>query len=1272
MTKLRDADYLIEQVAVGLDDYYLGRGEAPGVWHGAWAAKLGIEGVVDHAALRALLDGRDPTTGADLLAGRPMRDVAAFDATFSAPKSASVLWAFGTPEVAAAVSIAHVESVAAALDVLEAKAAVARQQSDGVRRRVATSGLAVATFVHRTSREGDPQLHTHCVIPNIVERGDGTHVALDAGAVYEWKRAVGCIYAEELRTRLSRRLGVEWGPDRNGTREMTGLTATQLRTFSKRTVAIEEHLAALAIDHADRAAVMRADEAASLATRPAKDPSRTPEEMAATWAAEADAVALPTGAALTKAVCGRDTPGRGVSKEEVGVRLVDPETGLCARRSRFGEAHVVEAVASLGGGRLDATGIVAHTREFLASPHAIRLIDPDPGAGRTRSRQWSTAAHLALEAHVLERLGQLAALPAAGVHPGVVERALAAEGSLGADQAEAIRALCAPGAALRLLAAPAGFGKTTAVHAAAAAQVASGWRVLGLATTNQAASELRDVGLDAVTLARFRIDVEAGGLAAGTTLVLDEVSQVATADAAWLLDLATTVPDTTLWCLGDSRQGRPVRAGGLAAELERLAAQGVVAAAALTQNRRQQEPEERRALARYRDGAVAESQAVRTANGWEHDHGTPAATRQALAGALVGDADRLGADNVVALCVSHADAEDIADRVREIRRGRGELTGPFLTGPGWGSAERVYAAGDRVLVHATLRVGKRRLHNGTVLTVTGVTDTGLTVSGPTGHGFELPAAFIAGHRRDAAPNVSHAVARTVDGAQGGTWTQVHLLGTAALDRYTGYVAQSRGRHATNTWNVTRLSDIDHGGIVVERDPAEDVLAAMERQPPAGFAAHDDPHVLDRALTAERLEHLEVIFRRPPLRPTAMAEVHRDLDRAESGLAAAAAELRNAQETVASVGPLARTRRHGRQQLDAARARASSAAERVDAAEAARRAAVVEVVRVEQIAKADQAWKVEHGWRIDRVAGIDRQLDEHWARAVVAATRQGDPLAFGVDRLRRARRTTTADLRFLEAGLPPDQRDRLARAEAEVAHRQTNLAHARRTLTDAEGQVQAASQRRWGRRDNDALARAEVRYSAARNLVAQAAEAVDAARSDMEGHRQAVERYLEAVERTAPERQQLERDARELANALAETRPERVVAAAHGDPAGEHLEIALGPAPSDPARRVMWCAIANEIEAHRDRTNHADHVGTGRLSSLLGARPTYTTKEWDRVAGLVKDAPALLDSATTIGRSAIDNIEDQRLWRETLERNVKAIDARRAVLEPPGRGMELGW
>ena len=125
-----------------------------------------------------------------------------------------------------------------------------------------------------------------------------------------------------------------------------------------------------------------------------------------------------------------------------------------------------------------------------------------------------------------------------------------------------MRALNAEGPALRALVAPAGYGKTTAVHAAAVAQINARRRVLGLATTNQAAAELRAVGIPAMTLARFRIDVETNGLAPNTTLILDEVSQVATRDAAWLLDVAIAVPGTQLWCLGDARQAQAVRAGG--------------------------------------------------------------------------------------------------------------------------------------------------------------------------------------------------------------------------------------------------------------------------------------------------------------------------------------------------------------------------------------------------------------------------------------------------------------------------------------------------------------------------------------------------------------------------------------------------------------------------------------------------------------------------------------------------------------------------------------
>src|SRR5437870_4344802 len=307
ITKLADAEYLIGQVGRGIDDYYMGIGGAPGVWQGQLADQLGRSGVVRDDDLRALLLARHPGTDEALLEGHRERRVAAFDVTFSAPKSVSVLWAFASPEVSSIASIAHVEAVAVALEFLERRAGATRQQVDGERERIPT-GIAAATFVHRASREGDPQLHTHAVVANLGVRPDGSYAALDATPLYEWGKAAGSVYQEELRRRLSERLGVEWGRDRHGCREMTGFDPGWLRTFSKRTQAIEEHLAGAGPEAPDPKRRMWADEAASLATRPRKDGSLTPELLRERWQTEADQIGLPTGHALEAQVSNRVIP----------------------------------------------------------------------------------------------------------------------------------------------------------------------------------------------------------------------------------------------------------------------------------------------------------------------------------------------------------------------------------------------------------------------------------------------------------------------------------------------------------------------------------------------------------------------------------------------------------------------------------------------------------------------------------------------------------------------------------------------------------------------------------------------------------------------------------------------------------------------------------------------------------------------------------------------------------------------------------------------------
>ena len=367
VTPLRDAEYLISSVALGIDEYYLGAGEAPGVWQGRSATSFGLQGTVEADELRSLVNGVHPTTGVNLLEGNRERSVFAFDATFSCPKSVSLLWAFATPEVAAVVSRAHVEAVATALGFLEDKAAYTRRQEGGVRRRVATRGFAVATFVHRTSREGDPQLHTHCLIPNVVQREDGSHVAFNAHPLHEWAKAAGSVFQAELQRRLSTELGVEWGPDRHGCREMAGFNREQLRTFSKRTLQIESELERKGQDYESPAARMKANDRASLATRRAKDRLLTPALLHDAWTEEARTVGLDSPAQIESLVMGRHPVLAQLPTEDAFAALVDPETGLCARDARFGDAHVYEHVCAISEGRCD----VAEVRRLVPWPQTF-------------------------------------------------------------------------------------------------------------------------------------------------------------------------------------------------------------------------------------------------------------------------------------------------------------------------------------------------------------------------------------------------------------------------------------------------------------------------------------------------------------------------------------------------------------------------------------------------------------------------------------------------------------------------------------------------------------------------------------------------------------------------------------------------------------------------------------------------------------------------------------------------------------------------------------
>src|SRR5687767_7639478 len=114
-------------VASGAEDYYVGGTE----WHGRGAAELGLSGTVGAEHLQRTLAGQAPLTGVEL---RRSGSVAGFDVTFSAPKSASVLFGIGDAAMQQAIREVHQQAVVEAFRYFDEAVSVARRGAGGHRR----------------------------------------------------------------------------------------------------------------------------------------------------------------------------------------------------------------------------------------------------------------------------------------------------------------------------------------------------------------------------------------------------------------------------------------------------------------------------------------------------------------------------------------------------------------------------------------------------------------------------------------------------------------------------------------------------------------------------------------------------------------------------------------------------------------------------------------------------------------------------------------------------------------------------------------------------------------------------------------------------------------------------------------------------------------------------------------------------------------------------------------------------------------------------------
>ena len=64
--------------------------------------------------------------------------------------------------------------------------------------RAGNQRTVAATFRHDTSRNLDPQLHTHAVLANMVRGEDGKWRAMANEVLYRRQKLIGMVYRSEL------------------------------------------------------------------------------------------------------------------------------------------------------------------------------------------------------------------------------------------------------------------------------------------------------------------------------------------------------------------------------------------------------------------------------------------------------------------------------------------------------------------------------------------------------------------------------------------------------------------------------------------------------------------------------------------------------------------------------------------------------------------------------------------------------------------------------------------------------------------------------------------------------------------------------------------------------------------------------------------------------------------------------------------------------------------------------------------------------------------
>lgn len=761
---------------------------------------------------RDLGNGKDPISNKRIRQTQKKNQSIAYDLQFACPKSVSVLYGLSqTEEQKKKFEDIQRRAVMRALDFADANGYIITRRGKGGKIQERPEELLCATFLHTTSRSGDPQLHTHSVMLNVCRRKDGTTGTIDNVVLMNHQAEMGAVYRLALCEMLETELGIKTEKDGRNFK-VKGFPKNIEELFSKRRSKIEEEAFKEGITTANdrqKAGFI------ALNTRGSKKEIPPKEKLKQKWEMELSS--------------------NGWTKEEIWntVSYNSERENDDIKTKKETAINAIEELqkseSALEQRKVDAV-ILEHLQGICSLDDALKTIKEIKEDGtiieigeNEKGKVFATSFMIEKEQSVLrnsiERQNEREWVPSSSVEQVIAKRTTMSE-----EQADAVRhALNNDG--VSAIEGSAGTGKSFSLGTVTECARDVGFRVHVIAPSHKAKdvlkSDTNSANEDAQTVRGFlnRITNEEHKehipLCGMDCVVLDEAGMVGTEEMSELLEV-TRAKGVKVILAGDTRQLQPVGAG---------APMSIIADTCGTQRiskiRRQKVEWQREASENFARGDTASALAS-----YEDQGRIKTGTKDEAIEQLTRDWKADVQDNPdgtrVVLATRNSDVKLLNESLRLQAREAGILKGEEITvqamtrGQFGHVADLAIATGDRLIFGETVSIEGTQINNSDQGTVVGITtgngqepmvsiemDKGGTVTAPWSEFARKP-----GRDEERGPvKCQHAYAVTVHASQGMTVDHAFVLNSEGMGQESAYVAMTRHRQDCTMYvNSARLED----------------------------------------------------------------------------------------------------------------------------------------------------------------------------------------------------------------------------------------------------------------------------------------------------------------------------------------------------------------------------------------------------------------------------------------------------------------------------------